>query len=129
MSEAMALETSSFGIRTLIVDLGAFRTNVIAAAPVVEPSAPYRVPHVVAAIIESEQKKHGKQMGDPEKAVKVIHDAVSGRDPRLADVLRLPLGADGWMAAVERMEQVRSDFDVCKNAAFSTNMLEQEKGG
>jgi len=120
----MALETSSFGIRTLIVDLGAFRTNVIAATPVVEPSAPYRAPHIVAATIESEQKKHGKQMGDPEKAVKVIHDAVSGRDPRLADVLRLPLGADGWMAAVGRMEQVKRDFDVCKGAAFNTNMLD-----
>jgi len=128
MSEAMALETSSFGIRTLIVNLGAFRTNVLAASPIVEPSVPYRAPHVVATTIESEQNKHGKQMGDPEKAAKVIHDAVSGRDPSLAGVLRLPLGVDGWTAAVGHMEQVRSDFDVCKDAAFSTNILDYERG-
>jgi NAD(P)-dependent dehydrogenase (short-subunit alcohol dehydrogenase family) len=126
ISEAMAQEVSSFGIRTLIVDLGTFRTNVLApdAMPIVEPSEPYKAPHVVAAVIQGERDKHGKQLGDPEKAAKVIHDAVSGKDPNSANVLRLPVGADCWVGATTRMDQMRKDFDVCKEVAYSTDYLE-----
>lgn len=122
-SEAIALETSSFGIRTLIVDLGTFRTNFLGAASmaVAEPSDPYKAPHIVASIIQSEQDKHGKQLGDPEKAAKVIHDAVSGNNPSLGKVLRLPLGADGWAGGIGHMDQVRSDFETCKEVAHSTD--------
>lgn len=123
LSEALSHETGSFGIRTLIVNLGTFQTNFLApgAMPVVEPSEPYKAPHVVATTIESEKSKHGKQLGDPEKAAKIIHDAVSGNDPSLANVLRLPLGVDGWEAATAHMDQVRSDFNTCKDVAYSTN--------
>ncbi|KAH3912805.1 hypothetical protein HBI56_238190 [Parastagonospora nodorum] len=123
ISEALSHETSSFGIRTLIVNLGTFQTNFLApgAMPVVEPSEPYKAPHVVATTIQSETGKHGKQLGDPEKAAKVIHDAVSGNDPSLANVLRLPLGVDGWEAATAHMDQVRQDFNTCKDVAYSTN--------
>ena len=89
--------------------------------PVVEPSKPYKAPHVVANGIQSEQNKHGNQLGDPRKAAKVIHDAISGNDPNLANVLRLPIGVDGWVAATAHMDQVRNDFDVCKDVAYSSN--------
>ncbi|RWA04934.1 hypothetical protein EKO27_g10168 [Xylaria grammica] len=126
ISEAIAQETSAFGIRTLIVNLGTFRTNFLApgAMPVVEPSAPYKAPHIVAAMLQSEHDKHGKQRGDPEKAVKIIHDAVSGRDPALAKVLRLPIGVDSWSIGSAHFDQVRSDFDVCKEVAHSTDFDE-----
>lgn len=90
---------------------------------VVEPSDPYKAPHVVATTIQSEQNKHKKQLGDPEKAAKIIHDAVSGNDPSLANVLRLPLGIDGWEAATAHIEQVRGDFNTCKKVAHGTNRV------
>ncbi|KAI0522311.1 NAD(P)-binding protein [Xylaria bambusicola] len=123
ISEAISQETSSFGIRTLIVNLGSFRTNFLApdAMPVHEPSEPYKAPHAVAVSLQNEHNKHGKQPGDPEKAVKIIHDAVSGRDPSLTKVLRLPLGEDCWGATMARVDQMRNDIDGCKEAACSTN--------
>ncbi|KAI1360743.1 NAD(P)-binding protein [Xylaria arbuscula] len=123
ISEALAQEASSFGVRTLIINLGSFRTNFLApeAMPVVEPSDPYKAPHAVAATLQSEYDKHGNQPGNPEKAVKVIHDAVSGREPSLAKVLRLPIGEDSWAGGIDHLDQVRSDFDVCKEVAHSTN--------
>ncbi|KAI1750348.1 NAD(P)-binding protein [Xylaria castorea] len=126
ISEAISQETSSFGIRTLIVNLGTFRTNFLApgAMAVIEPSESYKPPHVVAAGIQSEHDKHGNQLGDPEKAAKVIHDAISRNDPSLAKVLRLPIGEDCWTIATARMDQVRNDFDVCKEVAYSTNYAE-----
>ncbi|KAI1337959.1 NAD(P)-binding protein [Xylariaceae sp. FL0016] len=126
LSEAIAQETSPFGIRTLIVEPGKFRTNILAsgAMTVAEASEPYRAPHVAAAVIQGEHEVHGKQQGDPEKAAKIIHDAVSGRDPSLANVVRLPLGQDTWMGATAHLNQVREDFEVCKEVAFSTNHSE-----
>ncbi|KAI0860837.1 NAD(P)-binding protein [Xylaria cubensis] len=126
ISEALSQETSSFGIRTLIVNLGTFRTNFLSpgAMPMVEPSEPYKSPHVVAGGLQHERDKDGKQLGDPEKAVKIIHDAVSGNDPKLAKVLRLPIGEDSWAFATSHMNQVQDDFDVCKEVAHSTNYVE-----
>ncbi|PVI04904.1 NAD(P)-binding protein [Periconia macrospinosa] len=126
ISEAISQETASFGIRTLIVNLGSFRTNFLAAGtmPVVQPSKPYRSPHAVAASLQAENNKHGKQIGDPEKAAKIIHDAVSGNDPSLANVLRLPIGVDSWAAGTDHLDQVRSDFDACKDVAHSANITE-----
>lgn len=123
VSEAIHFETSSFGIRTLIVDLGTFRTNFLGAGSmaVAEPSKAYEAPHIVASIIQGEHEKHGSQKGDPGKAVKIIHDAVSGKNPSLAKVLRLPLGADGWAGGIAHMDQVRSDFETCKEVAHSTD--------
>ncbi|CAI6340470.1 unnamed protein product [Periconia digitata] len=126
ISEALSQETATFGIRTLIVNLGAFRTNFLASGSmaVTEPSPHYQTPHVVAAVLESEREKSGKQRGDPEKAVKIIHDAVSGRDEKLAKVLRLVIGADSWEICTARLNQVRSDFEVCKEVAFSSDIVE-----
>lgn len=126
ISETMAQELSSFGIRTLIVDPGTFRTNFLSgdAVSAVEPSEPYKAPHVVTAVMESERAKHGKQLGDPEKAVKIIHDVVIGKDANLAKVLRLPLGGDCWEVVTAHMDQVRKDFDVCKDVAYSTKFIE-----
>jgi hypothetical protein len=108
------------------VNLGTFRTNFLAPGrmPITEPSDPYKAPHVVGTTIESEKNKHGHQMGDPYKAAKIIHDAVSGRNPQLANVLRLPIGVDGWVAATAHMDQVRKEFDVCKEVAYSANWEE-----
>jgi hypothetical protein len=80
--------------------------------------------HVVAATSQSEHDKHGKQPGDLEKAVKTIYDAVNGKDPNLARVLRLPMREDGWAATTAHMDEVRSDFDIWREVACSTNDAE-----
>ena len=67
------------------------------------------------------EKQTWEAIGRSRKAAKVIHDAVSGNDPSLASVLRLPLGVDGWEAATAHMDQVRNDFNTCKDVAYSTN--------
>lgn len=123
LSETISQETSAFGIRTLIVNLGSFRTNFLAPGAMffIDPSEPYKAPSAVATGIQGEHDKNGKQKGDPEKAAKVIHDAVSGRDLNLAKVLRLVIGGDAWAFATAHMDQVRNDFDVCKEVAHSTN--------
>jgi NAD(P)-dependent dehydrogenase (short-subunit alcohol dehydrogenase family) len=126
MSEALAAEVAPFNIRVLLVELGSFRTNFLAggAMQVAEPSTPYQLPHAVAASIQDEHDKNGKQPGDPQKAVAVIHDAVTGQNEALAKVLRLPLGNDCWEVGIQHMDQVRRDFEASKSVAFTVKVEE-----
>ncbi|RYP05231.1 hypothetical protein DL764_003938 [Monosporascus ibericus] len=126
ISQVLASEVLQFGIRVLIVEPGAFRTNFLSEGSMQStgPSAPYQSPHPVGESLRHEQENGGRQPGDPEKAARAIYGAVAGKDERLGKVLRLPLGSDCWNNGVAHLDSVRSDFEVCKDVALSMQIEE-----
>lgn len=115
-----------FGIRVLIIEPGSFRTNFLSAgaSQTVWPSGPYQSPHPVGDSLQHEQAIAGKQPGDPDKAVRVIYEAIAGQDERLRKVLRLPIGSDSWHNGLKHLKRVRSDFESSKEEALSTQIVE-----
>jgi len=89
MSEAVAGEVASFGIRVLIVEPGSFRTGLLGrslrAAPAREEYA--ETVGVTRAMFEGAA---GMQPGDPDKAAAAILTILDADEPPL----RLALGAD-----------------------------------
>jgi NAD(P)-dependent dehydrogenase (short-subunit alcohol dehydrogenase family) len=115
LSESLAAEVAPHGIRTLIVEPGAFRTGLFGAAfKRMEPLPAYA--ETVGATRDFASNVEGKQEGDPSKAATAIVDAV------LADgaPLRLPLGADAIDGIRAKLQQVASDVDVNQAVATAT---------
>jgi NAD(P)-dependent dehydrogenase (short-subunit alcohol dehydrogenase family) len=106
LSEALAAEVRPFGIRTLIVEPGAFRTDFGGAR--MHRSATidaYRVS--TGATRAAVDGMDGTQPGDPAKAASAILTALDSDDPPL----RLALGDDAVDAIAAHLDQVRADLD------------------
>lgn len=102
-SEVLANEVRPFGVRVVIVEPGAFRTDWQGSSMTMHPVGPDYEPSV-GAIHEFRRKSQGNQPGDPARAAELLVDLVD-RDEL---PLRLPLGA----AAVDQIlasEQRRID--------------------
>jgi NAD(P)-dependent dehydrogenase (short-subunit alcohol dehydrogenase family) len=105
MSEALALEVAPFGIKVLIVEPGAFRTEFGAGAlrnmPVM---AAYK--DSLAGIRGILDRMHGAQPGDPAKAAHAVALALASD----TTPLRLQLGADSIGAVRAHAEQLLKDL-------------------
>lgn len=117
VSEALAAEVAPHGIRVLIVEPGAFRTDLFGGAFRTMPeTAEY------AATVGPTRKyvldSAGKQPGDPAKAGKAIADAVAAGAPRL----RLPLGEDAVQSIRAKLAQVSADVDATEHIASATKL-------
>jgi NAD(P)-dependent dehydrogenase (short-subunit alcohol dehydrogenase family) len=102
-SESLAPEVAPFGIRTMLVDPGFFRTELLTPQ-----STRYAQPSIAdyadrtAATIQAWQGMDGKQGGDPAKLAKALLTIVDQEQPPL----RWVAGAD----AVETVEQKANDL-------------------
>jgi NAD(P)-dependent dehydrogenase (short-subunit alcohol dehydrogenase family) len=92
LSEALADEVRSFGIKVLIVEPGAFRTSLFKAgsASASEESSVYA--ESVGQTRRMIEGGDGAQPGDPAKAAAAIRRALTAENTPL----RLPLGADAF---------------------------------
>jgi NAD(P)-dependent dehydrogenase (short-subunit alcohol dehydrogenase family) len=122
VSQALSQELSPFGIRILLVELGASRTSFLEGTlQTVGPTPSYASPHPVGLSLEEEQRKNGTEPGDPEKAVRRIFEVVTGTGDGAGKThhLRLPLGQDSWEAYGQQAKAVSADLDAFKDMAFS----------
>jgi NAD(P)-dependent dehydrogenase (short-subunit alcohol dehydrogenase family) len=105
-SEALAAEVAPLGIQVLIVEPGAFRTNVNApgAQRFASPKSAYD--QQMAPRREVIAKHHGTQPGDPAKAAQAVRDALDS-DPA---PLRLVLGNDAADNILGSLERSRSEL-------------------
>jgi NAD(P)-dependent dehydrogenase (short-subunit alcohol dehydrogenase family) len=115
LSESLASELEPFGVKVLIVEPGAFRTQLFGPAFRSMPEHPAYATTVggVRAWVASAADK---QEGDPKKAARAITDAVAAGAPNL----RLPLGADAVASIREKLARVTKDVDATENVASST---------
>ncbi len=114
-SEALAAEVAPFGMRVLIVEPGAFRTNLFGGGFRTMPATAAYADTVGPTRAYVEQSA-GTQPGDPAKAAQAIIEAVDAGAP----TLRLPLGADAVQAMRAKLEQVTSDVNATEEVAKAT---------
>lgn len=116
LSEALAKEVASLGIKMTIVEPGAFRTDFNGRSL----STPDQLIDDYAAIsgefLKWLQETDGKQPGNPNKAAEAMIQAVESDNPPL----RLPLGADAVSAIGEKLESVKAELDAWKEVAANT---------
>lgn len=119
-SESIAEELAPFGIRILVIELGAYRTAFQSAVdkPRDIISEPYKgtLSDLTAQRITA---GHGRQAGDPVKAAQAIVDVVTGtgRGEGLEDVFRLLLGKDTISRANVKLKSLTNDSNRTKEIA------------
>ncbi|MFD3306794.1 oxidoreductase [Streptomyces sp. NPDC058694] len=120
LSEGLADEVAPFGIKVLIVEPGAFRTNLFGkgAAYFSEENPAYL--EKVGATRQMVQSSGGSQPGDPAKAAAAIRLALEAEKPPL----RLALGADAVDFLTAHLDSVRAELtewdEVSRGTDFDT---------
>ncbi|MGK5530602.1 oxidoreductase [Streptomyces sp. URMC 129] len=108
-SEALAAETAPLGIRVLIVEPGAFRTEFNGALQTARSISDYDA--TVGAVRDALDAGHGKQPGDPDKAAAALLAALDLPNPPL----RLALGDDAFGAIRGKLAAVAADLDATEH--------------
>ena len=107
-----------FGLKVIIVEPGAFRTDWQGSSMTMhEPGPDYR--DALAFMHELRRTTNGSQPGDPARAARIIIDVVESPEPPR----RLLLGSDAVELALasgaERNEEARAWAAVSRRADFS----------
>ncbi|WP_433435835.1 oxidoreductase [Nonomuraea sp. CA-141351] len=101
-SEVLANEVAPFGIKVIIIEPGAFRTDWQGSSMEIHPvGADYE--QTVGAIHRYRRDTDGAQPGDPARAAKIIIDVVRDDDPPR----RLLLGSDA-VASAQKAAEIRA---------------------
>lgn len=108
LSESLSHEVAPLGIKVMIVEPGAFRTD-WAGRSMVESSLSIEDYKETAGQRRlATRAVSGNQPGDPEKAAAAIIDAAQAEQPPL----RLLLGGSALKVAYERLDKLRANFDA-----------------
>jgi NAD(P)-dependent dehydrogenase (short-subunit alcohol dehydrogenase family) len=115
-AEGLADEVAPYGIKVLIVEPGAFRTNLFGkgAAYFSEPMEAYA--DTVGPTRRLVESGDGRQPGDPSKAAAAILTALDAEQTPL----RLPLGDDAVDAIRGHLEQVSDEMGTRESLARRT---------
>jgi NAD(P)-dependent dehydrogenase (short-subunit alcohol dehydrogenase family) len=106
LTETLRDEVAEFGIRTIIVEPGAFRTGLFRPEAAYESAEMDEYADTVGPTREYVRGNDGLQPGDPGKAAAAIVAALDSDDPPL----RLVLGADAIGNIERRLEAVREEL-------------------
>ncbi|TYB50090.1 SDR family NAD(P)-dependent oxidoreductase [Nonomuraea sp. PA05] len=116
-SEVLANEVAPFGVKVIIVEPGAFRTDWQGSSMEMHAVGP-DYEQTVGAIHRYRRETDGAQSGDPARAAKVIIDVVRDDDPPR----RLLLGSDAVASAQKagaiRAAETEKWADVSRSADF-----------
>jgi NAD(P)-dependent dehydrogenase (short-subunit alcohol dehydrogenase family) len=106
LTQTLADEVAPFGIRTLIVEPGAFRTGLFRPGAAYESAAMPEYASTVGPTREYVRGNHGLQPGNPAKAARAILAALDSDEPPL----RLVLGADAIGNVRARLDGLSSEL-------------------
>jgi NAD(P)-dependent dehydrogenase (short-subunit alcohol dehydrogenase family) len=117
LTETLRDEVEPFGIHTLIVEPGAFRTGLFRAEAAYMSDELPEYADTVGPTREYVRTGHGEQLGDPAKAAAAIMSALDAERPPL----RLVLGADAIGNISRRLDAVGAELreweEVGRNTA------------
>jgi NAD(P)-dependent dehydrogenase (short-subunit alcohol dehydrogenase family) len=114
-SEALAGEVAPLGLRVMIVEPGAFRTE-FAGAALQHSTVIEDYQDTVGAVRTGLPDSHGGQPGDPAKAAAALLAALELPEPPL----RLALGEDAVLAIRGKLAAVGADLDLTADLSLST---------
>ncbi|MCX0274873.1 oxidoreductase [Nocardia zapadnayensis] len=116
-SEVLAAEVQPFGVRVVIVEPGAFRTDWQGSSMRMrEPGPDYR--ETVGRIHDMRRATDGKQPGDPARAAEIIVDVVGAAEPPRRLLLGGGAVEQALAAGAERDEEARRWAAVGRRADF-----------
>ncbi len=119
LSESLAVEVAPLGIHVTVVEPGPFRTDFLGASLIVTDKV---IPDYEKTTLRAyPTENHGKQAGDPSKAIQAIIQAVLSENPPL----HLVLGTSAYERAGQKLDAMRENFstwqDVSLSCDFATN--------
>ena len=106
LTQALHDEVAPFGIRTLIVEPGAFRTGLFRPDAAYQSQAMAEYVETVGPTRDYVSGGHGSQPGDPAKAAQAILRALDADEPPL----RLVLGGDAIDNIRSRLDQLTDEL-------------------
>jgi NAD(P)-dependent dehydrogenase (short-subunit alcohol dehydrogenase family) len=116
LTETLQEEVAGFGIRTLIVEPGAFRTGLFRPDAAYESTPMPEYADTVGPTRDYLHDGHEKQPGDPDKAARAILAALDSPDPPL----RLVLGADAIGNISQKLDGLREELAAWREVGEAT---------
>jgi NAD(P)-dependent dehydrogenase (short-subunit alcohol dehydrogenase family) len=116
LTQTLQEEVEPFGIRTLIVEPGAFRTGLFRPGAAYESAAMPEYEQTVGPTRAYVREGDGQQPGDPAKAAEAIIAALDADDPPL----RLVLGADAIGNIRRRLESLTAELAEWEDVGAAT---------
>jgi len=116
LTETLRDEVAPFGIRTLIVEPGAFRTGLFRPEAAYESAEMPEYEETVGPTREYVRGNHLQQPGDPAKAARAILTALDADDPPL----RLVLGEDAIGNITQHLDGVSAELAKWREVGAAT---------
>ena len=108
LSESLSQEVAPLGLKVIIVEPGAFRTDWAGRSMVESETQIADYEETAGKRRLATRAASGKQPGDPKKAALAIIEAAQAEQPPL----RLLLGASALKVAYDRLENLKANFDA-----------------
>jgi NAD(P)-dependent dehydrogenase (short-subunit alcohol dehydrogenase family) len=121
-TETLRDEVAPFGIHTLIVEPGAFRTGLFRPGAAYMSAAMDEYAETVGPTREYVRNDHLKQPGDPAKAADAILTALDAEAPPL----RLTLGPDAIANIRDRLERVSDELAQWESVGRATAIEDEQ---
>ena len=116
LTEVLAQDVASFGIKVTVVEPGAFRTNFLTTESLAMPQQPIAAYEDVRASHAKLLQMNGIQAGDPEKAAAAIMQLATEANPPL----HLLLGQDAYQRAQHKLAVLGQNFQAWQDLTVST---------
>ncbi|MDT7575568.1 MAG: hypothetical protein QOH17_1901 [Pseudonocardiales bacterium] len=120
LAEALAAEVAPFGIKVLVVEPGAFRTNLFGPGAAVMSEENEAYADTAGRTRRMVESGDGSQPGDPAKAARAILAALAAEK----SPLRLPLGGDSVEAITDHLDGVRTELTAWEKVSRGTDFDE-----
>ncbi|MDJ1493661.1 oxidoreductase [Cytophagaceae bacterium DM2B3-1] len=117
LSEVLAEDVRSLGIRVTVVAPGAFRTSFLSSESLVMTQNPIAIYEEVRASHAKYLKMDGHQAGDPEKAAEAMIQITEESNPPLY----LLLGSDAYQRAFNKLASMTKEFQSWESLTKSTD--------
>jgi len=116
-TETLAQDIKELGIKATVIAPGGFRTSFLAAESLTVSAGRIEDYTAVHANQQRYFDMHEKQIGDPEKAARVMFDLVADPEPPIL----LFIGSDAYNRASQKIDQLRENLEKYKAIALSTD--------